>query len=184
MGGIDEKTGIERGPSPACMIGTRVISDPIFHRLSRELAFARLRAGLLQRDVAKRMGTTTSAISRLENAAGHRPTLATLERYARAVGCSLDIRLAGPHDAWYRELSLLAAQHVGEPHEIRHGQYFAAKRGVDTCRKQLRLAGESSECVTQRLAPLAERRRDDPREQRFIDDVRAIFAQRHQSRHR
>jgi hypothetical protein len=47
-------------------IGSRVICDPVFHRLSRELAYARLRAHLLQRVVAKRMGTTTSAISRLE----------------------------------------------------------------------------------------------------------------------
>ena len=75
------------------MIGRRVISDRLFHRLSRELMFARIRAGLLQRQVASRMGTTTSAVSRLENAAGHRPTVTTLDHYAYAVGCHLEIRL-------------------------------------------------------------------------------------------
>lgn len=99
-------------------VGNRVVSDPIFHRLSRELACARVRAHLLQRVVAKRMGTTTSAVSRLENAFGHRPTLTTLERYAEAVGCELQIRLVHPDEAWYRELSALARKRIGEPHEI------------------------------------------------------------------
>jgi transcriptional regulator with XRE-family HTH domain len=121
MDELDENTEIDAVSAHPCMIGNRVIPDPLFHRLSRELGHARLRAGLLQRVVAKRMGTTTSAISRLENAAGHRPTLATLERYAQAVGYSLDIRLVGPHDAWYRELSALVLRHVGKPHEIRDG---------------------------------------------------------------
>ena len=105
------------GQSP-CMIGNRVVPDPIFHRLSRELANARLRAHLFQRVVAKRMGTTTSAISRLEDAFGHRPTLTTLERYAEAVGCELQIRLVHPDEEWYRYLSALARKGIGQPHEI------------------------------------------------------------------
>ena len=94
-----------------------MVTDPIFHRLSRELAYARVRADLPQRVVAKRMGTTTSAISRLENAFGHRPTLTTLERYANAVGCELQIRLVHPDEEWYRYLSGLARERVREPHE-------------------------------------------------------------------
>lgn len=39
------------------------------------------------------MGTTANAISRLENARGPLPGLATLYRYANAVGCRLEIRL-------------------------------------------------------------------------------------------
>jgi hypothetical protein len=40
------------------------------------------------------MGTTKSAISRLEGAAGiHTPSLATLKRYAEAVGCELQVKL-------------------------------------------------------------------------------------------
>ena len=54
---------------------------------------ARSRAGLTQDAVAVRMGTTKSAISRLESAGKHAPSLATLKRYARAVGCELRVRL-------------------------------------------------------------------------------------------
>lgn len=39
------------------------------------------------------MGTTKSAISRLESAGKHAPSLATLKRYAEAVGCKLEIKL-------------------------------------------------------------------------------------------
>jgi transcriptional regulator with XRE-family HTH domain len=75
------------------MIGRRVIADRTLHRISRYLMFARIEARLTQAQVASRMGTTASAISRLESAAGHRPTVTTLEHYANAVGCSLEIRL-------------------------------------------------------------------------------------------
>jgi DNA-binding XRE family transcriptional regulator len=88
---------IEHRSSDPCMIGRRVIADATYHRVSRHLLAARINAGLIQRQVAKRMGTTTSAVSRLENAAGHPPTLLTLERYAQAVGCSLEVRLVPLH---------------------------------------------------------------------------------------
>jgi transcriptional regulator with XRE-family HTH domain len=39
------------------------------------------------------MGTTKSAISRLESAGKHAPSLATLKRYALAVGCELQVKL-------------------------------------------------------------------------------------------
>ena len=52
---------------------------------------ARSRAGLTQDMVAERMGTTKSAISRLESAGKHAPSLATLKRYAHAVGCELQV---------------------------------------------------------------------------------------------
>jgi transcriptional regulator with XRE-family HTH domain len=84
---------IEASSSEPSMIGRRVIADRTYHRVSRELMAARMRARLMQKQVASRMGTTASAISRLENAAGYRPTLTTLERYAQAVGCRLEIRL-------------------------------------------------------------------------------------------
>ena len=55
-------------------------------------ARARARAGLTQDAVAERMGTTKSAISRLESAGKHAPSLATLKRYASAVGCELQVK--------------------------------------------------------------------------------------------
>ncbi len=67
--------------------------DHTLHLLTRELLVARSRARLTQADVAWRMGTTKSAISRLESSGGHRPSFATLEKYADAVGCRLEIRL-------------------------------------------------------------------------------------------
>ncbi len=58
-----------------------------------QLLRARARAGLTQDAVAARMGTTKSAISRLEAAGRHSPSLGTLQRYAEAVGCRLHVRL-------------------------------------------------------------------------------------------
>ena len=39
------------------------------------------------------MGTTKSAVSRLEAVGKHAPSISTLKRYARAVGCQLEIKL-------------------------------------------------------------------------------------------
>ncbi|MEO5349892.1 MAG: helix-turn-helix domain-containing protein [Magnetococcus sp. YQC-3] len=58
---------------------------------------ARKAAGLTQEEIAQRMGTTKSAISRLESSLGNgrsSPSLATLRRYAAAVGCKLELRLS------------------------------------------------------------------------------------------
>jgi len=63
------------------------------YQVASQLLKARARAGLTQDAVAERMGTTKSAISRLESANKHAPSLATLKRYARAVGCELQVKL-------------------------------------------------------------------------------------------
>src|ERR1700733_4199683 len=74
--------------------GTRV-GKPECDRLGRiyalgfELVEARHLAGLTQAQLAARMGTTQSAIARLENAR-HMPSLAMAARYAQAVGQRLD----------------------------------------------------------------------------------------------
>ena len=62
------------------------------HALVFELVEARHRAGLTQAQLAERMGTTQSAIARLENAR-HMPSLGMAARYAEAVGQRLDIHL-------------------------------------------------------------------------------------------
>lgn len=62
-----------------------------------ELLRARQAAGMTQADVAARMGVAQSSVARLESTAGsrkHAPSLATLRRYADAVGCELRITLA------------------------------------------------------------------------------------------
>jgi DNA-binding XRE family transcriptional regulator len=62
-------------------------------RLLRQLLDARKRAGLTQEEVATRMGTTRSAISRLEASRKHLPALTTLRRYADVLGCDVEINL-------------------------------------------------------------------------------------------
>ncbi|CAG0999062.1 hypothetical protein GPROT1_03717 [Gammaproteobacteria bacterium] len=64
------------------------------YQLANQMLKARARAGLTQDIVAERMGTTKSAISRLESAGKkHAPSVATLQRYAQAVGCDLQVKL-------------------------------------------------------------------------------------------
>ena len=63
------------------------------YRLTREMLAARSKFGLTQETVAERMGTTKSAVSRLEAAGKHAPSLTTLKKYAWAVGCRLEIKL-------------------------------------------------------------------------------------------
>jgi DNA-binding XRE family transcriptional regulator len=65
----------------------------IEYALAHEMLSARARAGLTQETVAARMGTTKSAISRLEGTGKHAPSLASLKKYADAVGCALRIEL-------------------------------------------------------------------------------------------
>ncbi|MCK9508649.1 MAG: helix-turn-helix domain-containing protein [Pigmentiphaga sp.] len=53
--------------------------------LARELIAARVRAGLTQDEIAKRMHTTQSSIARLESGRTL-PSMRTLARYAMATG--------------------------------------------------------------------------------------------------
>lgn len=81
-----------------------------YERLEDEFAIfdvflkARSAAGLTQAEVARRMGTTQSVIARLESGKGkNSPSLATLRKYARALGCRLDFRLTldiSDHNPW------------------------------------------------------------------------------------
>ena len=74
---------------------TRMLSDPEVREayeemaaefdLARELIAARAHAGLTQAQLAARMGTTQSAIARLESG-GRLPSMKTLIRYAEATG--------------------------------------------------------------------------------------------------
>ena len=71
-----------------------------YDELDEEFAFldevlrARAETGLTQAEVAARVGTTQSAIARLESAEPkHSPSIATLQRYAKALGYRVQIRL-------------------------------------------------------------------------------------------
>lgn len=59
-----------------------------------EFLKARAAAGMTQAEIAERIGTTQSAIARLESGNGkHSPSLATLRKYANALGCRLELKL-------------------------------------------------------------------------------------------
>lgn len=58
-----------------------------------EVLRARTEAGLTQAEVAARTGTTQSAVARLESGSSkHSPSIATLQRYAGALGCRVEVR--------------------------------------------------------------------------------------------
>ncbi|WP_310461224.1 helix-turn-helix transcriptional regulator [Sphaerotilus sp.] len=91
---------------PAGYAAERAARDPVFkaaHDAAQEefaaldaLLQARLAAGLTQEQVAQRMGVKQSALARVESSLGsrkHAPSLATLRKYAEAVGCRLEIRM-------------------------------------------------------------------------------------------
>ncbi len=63
------------------------------YTLIRQMLTARSQSGLTQEAVAELMGTTKSAVSRLEAVGKHAPSLTTLKKYAKAVGCYLEIKL-------------------------------------------------------------------------------------------
>lgn len=61
-----------------------------------ELLRARQEAGLTQAEVAKKMNTNPSVVARLESGGGVNkpsPSVATLQKYADAVGCRLEIKM-------------------------------------------------------------------------------------------
>ena len=69
--------------------------EPEFSLL-RAMLLARKKTGLSQADVAERMGTKPPAITRLESSlssGGHSPSIATIKKYAEAVGYHLVIKL-------------------------------------------------------------------------------------------
>ena len=66
---------------------------PLF-AIKKALVMARLEKGLTQEEIAKKIGTTKSNISRLESLNNsYMPNLATLIKYAQALGKRLDIGL-------------------------------------------------------------------------------------------
>lgn len=80
----------------------RLMADPEFQREYAEadaefqvieaLVRARTKANLSQAELARRIGTTQSAIARLEGG-GVSPSLSTLRKYAEATGTKLEINL-------------------------------------------------------------------------------------------
>ena len=84
-------------------IAERTAKNPAFPQLMeaarrrrlllRELAKKREELGLSQAEVAARIGTSQSALARLESGEGN-PTLATVDRYASAMGKKIEWRIS------------------------------------------------------------------------------------------
>ena len=92
---------------------TRALARPgvrrEYDRLDDEFAFldeilkARAAAGLTQAELAARIGTTQSAVARLEAPSGkHSPSIATLRRYASALGYKVQVRLVKEPEPTFR----------------------------------------------------------------------------------
>lgn len=90
--------------NPLKAFKARALSNPdvrrAYEQLADEFAFideilkARAESGLSQAEVARRIGTTQSAIARLESpSSGHSPSMQTLQRYASALGYKVQVRL-------------------------------------------------------------------------------------------
>ncbi len=68
------------------------------YAIIEELLRVRIKAGFSQADVAKKMGTKAPAICRIESPdSNHSPSVRTLQKYAAALGCKLQIKLVTRH---------------------------------------------------------------------------------------
>ena len=80
----------------------RLMQDPDFveeyealgpeYELARSIIALRIRSGLTQQELADRLNTTQSVVSRLESGSA-KPSLATLQRLAKALDARLVARL-------------------------------------------------------------------------------------------
>ena len=88
---------------PFEQLKARLLADPTVRaeydglapefEIAAELVKARVRAGLSQSELAARMGTSQSAIARLESGQSL-PSTKTLLRYAKATGSRFHVRLS------------------------------------------------------------------------------------------
>ena len=88
---------------PYKVFKARMLADPEVKReydaleaefaIASELIRARVRAGLSQAELAERMGTSQSAIARLESGQTL-PSTKTLLRFAEATGSKIQLRLS------------------------------------------------------------------------------------------
>ena len=100
------------------------------------ISCARADAGLTQQQLARRLGVTQAAVARLERPAAN-PTIATLERVLRAIGCELELRLRRPETA-------VDASLLREALRLRPAERLAAAERLRADAEQLAAAAHHS----------------------------------------
>jgi len=66
-------------------------------QLAEEIIKARAKAKMTQAELARRIGTKSTAISRLESPNYGKASISMLKKVAQALGCELQIRLVSKH---------------------------------------------------------------------------------------
>jgi ribosome-binding protein aMBF1 (putative translation factor) len=66
-------------------------------QLAEEIIKARAKARMTQAELARRIGTKSTAISRLESPNYGKASISMLKKVAQALGCELQIRLVSKH---------------------------------------------------------------------------------------
>lgn len=87
--------------------GVRVAYDSLHEEFAflDEVLKARAESGLTQAEVAERVGTTQSAIARMESGSlRHSPSISTLQKYAKALGYRVEVRFVKQRGHTRREL--------------------------------------------------------------------------------
>jgi ribosome-binding protein aMBF1 (putative translation factor) len=79
----------------------RRVSDEfdVEYEVARQMQMARTQAGLTQADLARRMHTTQSVVSRIES--GVNVSIETLARFAEACGSRLQVQMVRETEAGY-----------------------------------------------------------------------------------
>jgi len=101
---------------------------------------ARRRAGLSQRELARRMHTSQSVIARWESGAT-RPSFDTVVRIARACGFELDVHFVPRSEGFDHDWSL-AEQNLALTPEERLANHAAARAFGDSLERRMRVAGK------------------------------------------
>ena len=110
-----------------------------------EILKARADAGLTQAELAARIGTTQSAVARLETAMGkHSPSIGTLKRYATALGYRLQVRLV-------REQGLIAVEEMTHSMPVDSNALLAKARALRRTPKGIRMTDRRLNALKGRL---------------------------------
>jgi len=114
-----------------------------------EILKARSEAGLTQAELAARIGTTQSAVARLETAMGkHSPSIGTLKRYATALGYRLQVRLV-------KEEGLIAVEEITHSEPVGENALLAKARALRRTLKGVRVTDRRLNALKGRLKGLS-----------------------------